>query len=295
MSRMAGQGVQSFGTSREVTRRPPPARPGPSKAAAAGYSSNERVLDMLLSFAHAAEGRQTVQAIAQAFGLSRSSTYRYLQILRARRLIVETETPGEYALGDALLSLYDPARRRPDVASLAGAVVDRLAAATREAVMLTRRQGDRVVVVLARESSQVIRISLDPARNLPMHVGSPAKVHLAHLPAAEVDRLLDAAAASGSAPAFDRARLERELADIRRRGWAESDGEIERGVGSVSVPVLDPDGRMIAGLTVAAPAFRLKRDDRKRIVALLLEATEAITGALGRRHEPPPAAGRGAR
>lgn len=244
------------------------------------YSSTERILDMMMFFARAAEGRQSVQGVAQAFGLSRSSTYRYLQMLRERDLIQETAVAGEYEVGPALIALADLARKRIDVARLGEEVIDRLAQATGEAVMLTQRSGDRVVVMAARESTQVVRITVDPARNLPLHIGSPAKVHLAFLPEAEVGRVLSGMAGSGRT-AEELQALRADLSEIRQRGYAASEGEIEQGVCSISVPVFGPAGNVAAGLTVAGPCFRLNRADRKRVLGLLQEAAEDLMQALG--------------
>ena len=246
------------------------------------YSSTERILDMMMYFARAAEGRQSVQAVAQAFGLSRSSTYRYLQMLRERDLIQETAVAGEYEVGPALISLADLARKRVDVARLGEDVIDGLAQATGEAVMLTQRRGDRVTVVAARESTQVVRITVDPARNLPLHLGSPAKVHFAFLPEAEIQRVLNGLSTGpGSRSADDIQRLRADLADIRQKGYSASEGEIEQGVCSISAPVFGPGGNVVAGLSVAGPCFRLNRADRKRVLTLVQAAAEELMLALG--------------
>ena len=246
------------------------------------YSSTERILDMMMFFARAADGRQSVQAVAQAFGLSRSSTYRYLQMLRERDLIQETAAAGEYEVGSALMSLADLARKRVDVARLGEDVIDALAQATGEAVMLTQRRGDRVIVMAARESTQVVRITVDPARNLPLYVGSPAKVHLAFLPEAEVQRVLNGLMTGPAGrTGEDIQRLKADLAEIRQRGYSASEGEIEQGVCSISVPVFGPAGHVVAGLTVAGPCFRLNRADRKRVLGLLQSSAEDLMQALG--------------
>ena len=76
------------------------------------------------------------------------------------------------------------------------------------------------------------------------------------------------------------ARLRRELAAIRKRGYATSVGERQSGAASVAAPVFDHDGRVAAVLSVSGPAERFKAhaDDCAK---LLLEATARLSGRLG--------------
>lgn len=259
------------------------------------YSSNERIVDLLLSFADAPAARQSMAALARRFRLSRSSTYRYLQILRIRGLIAETEVPGEYELGPALALLGELSKRRADIGTLAAPILDELQATTRESVLLTQRHGDHVVVVATRECRQMVRIALEPARRLPLYQGSPAKVHLAYLGPPDITRAFQAARDAGSAAAKDPDALTSALAQIRRRGYAESEGEIESGVSSVSLPVFGPAGEMLAGLTVAGPSFRLRKADRRRMLEALKAAAqrlgESIVNTGAARREAPRAQG----
>lgn len=68
------------------------------------YTSIDRVLDILLMFGASSEPL-SMPMLARAFGTSRSSTYRYLQILRSRGLVEEAATAGHYRLGPAATAL----------------------------------------------------------------------------------------------------------------------------------------------------------------------------------------------
>ncbi|MBL7520108.1 IclR family transcriptional regulator, partial [Frankia sp. CNm7] len=101
---------------------------------------------------------------------------------------------------------------------------------------------------------------------LPMTAGSGAQVLLAF---AEADgagagvpedgaRVPGQGDPSGGIPAgaaFD----ELVLADVRARGWAQSAGEREAGLASVSAPVRDASGQVIAALSMSGPDGRLTR------------------------------------
>jgi len=83
-------------------------------------------------------------------------------------------------------------------------------------------------------------------------------------------------------PATQRALLpdatftERSLLDVRRRGWAQSVAEREAGVASVSAPVRDPGGQVVAAVSVSGPVDRIGRRPGVRWAADLLAAAEAL-------------------
>jgi DNA-binding IclR family transcriptional regulator len=156
-----------------------------------------------------------------------------------------------------------------------------LAMETRETVLLTRRVADRAVCVACVESPQAIRISFEPARNTPLHAGSAAKVLLAHLTEAEVDRLLTRPLEALTPKTItDPGQLRRELAAMRRHGYATSEGEVDAGVRSVSAPLLTRNGGVVAGLTLAGPAFRLSAAAVRGVAPRVLAAARRIAAGL---------------
>jgi DNA-binding IclR family transcriptional regulator len=73
---------------------------------------------------------------------------------------------------------------------------------------------------------------------------------------------------------------ERTLIDVRRRGWAQSVAERENGVASVSAPVRDPSGGVVAAVSVSGPIDRIGRRPGARWAADLLAAADALTSRL---------------
>lgn len=222
-----------------------------------GNSSFERSIDMLLLFRDFPDGL-SARDIAEKFDVSRSSAFRYLQILRARDLIEPTSQPGMFRLGPMIVRLARARSANRTLAQIAEAPMRELAETTGESILLTRRVGDTVLVILSIDSPRVIRVSIDAAQDSSLHVGSFGKLHMAYLEPDEIDRLLDQPlhhAVTGAE--LDIGRLRNELEQIRNRGYSVSDGEVEVGMSSVSVPVLSSKGELIASLSVAGPVFRL--------------------------------------
>jgi DNA-binding IclR family transcriptional regulator len=72
------------------------------------------------------------------------------------------------------------------------------------------------------------------------------------------------------------------LAGVRRRGWAQSVGEREAGVASVSAPVRGPGGKIVAAVSVSGPLERLTRTPGRLHAPAVLGAANALTEALRR-------------
>jgi DNA-binding IclR family transcriptional regulator len=72
----------------------------------------------------------------------------------------------------------------------------------------------------------------------------------------------------------------RTLADVRRRGWAQSVAQREVGVASVSAPVLAADGGLLAAISVSGPIERLGRSPGRRIAPVLVAGAGRIAASL---------------
>lgn len=258
-------------------------------------SSLERILDVLLAFADRPDG-VTMQDLSGLFALSRSTVYRYVQILKSRGMIEETPVPGLLRIGPSvrLLALARGARR--GLTEIAQPILEELAAETGETILLTRRLADKVSVVASVDSPQLVSVRVDEARNSALHVGSFGKLHLAYLPADEMEVLLsEPMFAATTAERLDPDVLRTELTAIRRRGYALSESEVEMGMKSISAPILtDPDA-LLAVLTIAGPTFRLKRQKTEVLYGKLRRAADRIIDAWHDEAISPPSeqAGRG--
>ncbi len=217
--------------------------------------------------------------------MSRSSTYRYLTALRSRGLIEEVGANGDYRLCSTFIYLVGSCEESTNLAAVAQPIVNDLAMSLGETALFTVRVGDRAICVTHRESPQAVRVSVEPVLNTPLHLGSSAKVHLAHLGDRDQQRVIDALLREPSTPETQKriAELPALLKEIRKRGWASSNGEIESGVHSTSLPVLSETGTLIGVLTVAAPIFRAPNID-ELLSSLRAAAARILDGIEPRGH-----------
>ncbi len=225
------------------------------------------VLDKAVGVLHTiAESPCGLAELCERTGLPRATAHRLAAGLEANRLLAR-DGEGRWRLGPAVTEL---AAHVNDPLLAAGAVVlPGLREITGESVQLYRREGTARICVAALEPPAGLRDTVPVGARLPMNAGSGAKVLLAYSDAATQQAVLPSATFT-----------ERSLAEVRRRGWAQSAAEREPGVASVSAAVRDGRGAVIAAVSVSGPIDRMGRRPGARWAADLVAAAEALTRRL---------------
>ncbi len=188
------------------------------------------VLDKAVGVLHAvADSPCGLADLCERTGLPRATAHRLAAGLEVHRLLIRNED-GRWRLGPALTEL---AGQINDPLLAAGAIVlPRLREITGESVQLYRREGTARICVAALEPPAGLRDTVPVGARLPMTAGSGAKVLLAYADAATQQAVLPTAKFT-----------DRTLAEVTKRGWAQSAAEREPGVASVSAPVRDGSWR----------------------------------------------------
>lgn len=226
------------------------------------------------------EGSITVTEAANRLGVARSTAHRLLAMLVYRDFALH-EDSGEYRAGPVLelAGASHSATARLREASLGP--IEALVARIGETANLIIRTGDTARFVASVECSQALRVGNREGMVFPAHRVAGGRVLLAELD--------DAALAALYAPERyadrpderpDVERLLKDLARIRKSGFAVNQGVSERGLVAVGRAVPGPDGAGIAGLSISMPSVRYTPQDLPRLDAALRDAAQAIARLL---------------
>lgn len=234
--------------------------------------SVDRALTLILAFEHTDTLR--ISETSKLLGVSRSTAYRLLSLLEHHQFVRQDSRSKAFHPGPALLRVGLAAVHRSDLRASLRPLVQRVVTEVDETAHLVVLQRDQAFFLDCVEGSKMVRATSRVGSALPAHVTAGGKVLLAALPVEQLDDLLtqDLPAVTKRSKTSAKS-VGRELATIRRRGWALNDGESEDLLRAVAVRVpasADRDG-IDAAITVAGPAQRL---DDARI--------EMIVGALQR-------------
>jgi DNA-binding IclR family transcriptional regulator len=226
----------------------------------------------------------SLKEISEKTGLHPSTTHRILNDLAVGRFVDRPEA-GSYRLGMRLLELGNLVKGRLNVRDVALLPMRELHKLTQQPVNLSLRQGDEIVYVerafSERSGMQVVRAIGGRA---PLHLTSVGKLFLALDDPSRIRAYATRTGLSGQTrnSITQLPVLERELAKARQNGVARDNEELELGVRCMASGIYDDQGRLVAGLSISAPADRL---DETWLPKLQL-TTQGISRALGFKGEP---------
>jgi DNA-binding IclR family transcriptional regulator len=233
-------------------------------------SSGVGVLDKAVLVLNALEaGPASLAQLVQTTGLARPTAHRLAVALEHHRM-VHRDTQGRFILGPRLAELA-AAAGEDRLLAIAQPILTQLRDLTGESAQLYRRQGDVRVCVAAAERMSGLRDTVPVGSALPMTAGSAAQILLAWEEPDRLHRGLRGAKFTATT-----------LASVRRRGWAQSVGEREQGVASVSAPIRGTGGRVIAAISVSGPIERLTRAPGRMHAPPVLAASEKISEMMRR-------------
>ncbi|OBJ81203.1 IclR family transcriptional regulator [Mycobacterium gordonae] len=216
-------------------------------------------------------------------GVASSTAHRLLAMLTYRGFVRQDPDSKAYLPGPALTSVAFAIFGRIDIPRAAMPIMRSLAERLGESIHVGMLDGANVRFVAAIEGPKAVRVASRLGRTMPAHCTSTGKVLLAGLPEGELRQLFprETLERITERSIDNRARLETELARIRRQGYATNREESEEGVASVAVqiPIRAPGLRL--ALNAAAPQQRLPSSKYAPVAAALTEAAKEIGDQLG--------------
>jgi DNA-binding IclR family transcriptional regulator len=243
----------------------------------------ERMMTLLDELAQHPEP-VALKKLAQATKLHPSTAHRILTAMVNDRM-VERVDQGNYRLGIRLLELGNLVKARISVREHALPFMRELHAAIGEAVNLSVRRDDEIVYVERTSSGRALmRVVNIVGARAPLHITAVGKLFLME----DGTEGLRAYAERTRLPGPTRnslttvAALEKEFEKIRKAGYALDAEEAEIGVRCIAAGVRDDTGAMISGLSVSAPAERMKL----AWAGLVRETAERISRAVGFQGKP---------
>jgi IclR family KDG regulon transcriptional repressor len=237
-----------------------------------------RILDVL--------GREEglgVTRISQLLELPKSSVHDILSTLHNEGLVEKDSERNHYSLGLKLFELGNMARANLELRRIATPFLRSLNEDLDETVHLTILDGWEVLYVECFESIKQLRTYSVIGVRAPLHCTAVGKAILAFFTEKQVSQMIKAM----GLPRFtgntitDPQDLDRELAEIRRRGYAVDDAEHEEGVRCIGAPIRNHEARVMASISVSGPSQRMIPERDEEVGRLLIRKTEEISRRLG--------------
>jgi DNA-binding IclR family transcriptional regulator len=218
-----------------------------------------------------------VTELADHLNMAKATVYTHLATLRDCEFVVKDG--GQYRISLRFLDFGEYAKGQTDVYGVMTDQVDMLAEESEEAAQFMVEEHGRGIYLYKGESSRAIQTASHTGSRRPLHCTALGKAILANLPDQRVEEIIDrhGLPQQTDATITDRDELLAALEEIREKGYALDDEEIQPGLRCVAVPVLDYDGDILGAVSVSGPTSRMQGERfREGIPEMVSNAANVI-------------------
>lgn len=219
--------------------------------------------------------------LAARTGLVKSSVFRILFTFE-RLGYIEKREGGRYSVTSRCGRLGGDHRPAFDLSSVAAPFMARLVQQFQETINLGILDGGEVLYIHVIECSQAFRLAAHAGMRSPVHSTALGKCLLCRLPRSEVEAILKTHPLERLTPRTvrDPAAFYRALEKVRAFGYAIDNGEDSPGARCMAAPILDPQGRVCAAISLSGPAIRVKPARDRQITKALTSTCKQISTLL---------------
>jgi DNA-binding IclR family transcriptional regulator len=217
-------------------------------------------------------------------GFNKTTLTRILASLEEAGVIEKDEPTKQYKLTYHLFHIGNVYRDQMDLYNVAMPLISQLAASEKETVHLAILDNFRVLYIGKIESTQSIRIMSRIGSLNPCYSTGVGKVMLAYLDEDEIERFFYTVKLERFTPntIWEPNELRHHLKRIKEQGYAIDEGENEEEVRCVAAPIFDRNGKVIAGLSISGPVFRMSREKiNQKLIPAAKETAQMISKSMG--------------
>lgn len=224
----------------------------------------------------------TLAQLAGVMGVPKSTLMRLLRSMEVHGYVLHMPAERGFVPGPRSTTLALQTLRSSNMRRECRAVLRNLVEKLGESCNLTVPDAGRVLYVERVETTEPLRMHLQPGTWVPMHCTASGKLFLASLPLLERQRILANLQLNRYSPRtiVDRQELEDELKRTAKLGLGIDNEEFVRGMIAVAAPVFGPDQKPVAAIACHGPTARVSLDDLMARVPQIKVATEAMRALL---------------
>jgi len=217
-------------------------------------------------------------------GFNKTTLTRILASLEKSEIIERNGETKQYKLTSHLFRIGNVYRDQMNLYNVAMPLLSELVASEKETVHLAVLHNFRVLYIGKRESSQSIGIMSRIGSLNPCYSTGVGKIILAYLDQDEIDRFFDTVELKRSTPSTicEPNELRRHLKQIKEQGYAIDKGENEEDIHCVAGPIFNGRGKVIAGLSIAGPVFRMTGEKiNEKLIPAVKKTAQMISKSMG--------------
>lgn len=229
--------------------------------------------------------RMTLTEVAKRVDLTRANARRILLTLQFLGYVKSSVDGKYFSLSPKILDLGYSYLSSLGLPEIAKPYMEKLAAQVQESCSLSTNEGHDIIYIARVQTKRIMTISLGVGTRLPIHCTSMGRVIVSQMPSEEREKLMDKIElkAYSSKTITNRALWKKEIMKIKEQGWGLVDQELEEGVRSIAVPIIDSRNCTIAALNISGHASRVSVEEMiNRFLPQLQDCADKINLALSK-------------
>ncbi|HWC96954.1 MAG TPA: IclR family transcriptional regulator [Candidatus Sulfopaludibacter sp.] len=247
---------------------------------AGGVRVLHKTLDILETIKSKDAGFKLAE-LSRTVELPKATVYRILTTLEGRGYL-DRASDGTYRMAKKLFDLQRSESEEQILNRVAKPIMERTVEATKETVNLGILDAGEVVVINTVESPQAVRMSSKIGNRRHLHSTALGKIFLAGLPEKEFLRLIRMKGLPRLTEftLVTKAAVIDEIRRVKKQGWAMDNQENEMEGRCIGAPIVAPDGRVVAALSISGPVFRMDMARATSLVPQLRAFCAEMSAAL---------------
>lgn len=225
----------------------------------------------------------SVAELSRKVNMPKSTTYRLLKTLSQGGFTEYVRNTRKFHIGTALYTLGSLYLSTTDVLKAANPVIQTINELTSEAVNIAILEGQYITIIQKVEAKHDLRWNTHIGYSTPAYASAIGKALLSELTDEEIDALFteEKLKPVTESTIVSKTELRRQLKTIRRTGFGFQKKESVEGIEAVGCVIRDYTGKAVAGVSIAVPMFRMNKNRREKLTALIKMGSDLISYRLG--------------
>ena len=225
-------------------------------------NSIEKAIEVLLKFQKSG-ATHGIRELSNELGFSPATVQRILKTLKKHDFVRQDPDTRQYYIGNIFYGFIQALHKSNNLTGIARKYIEELAMKTKETSHINIVESEHRICIDTIESPLTLKAGMPMGHRSPLYAGASAKCLLAFLSEHHIEEyinktILDPLTDNTISDVED---LRKELDKIKTQGFAVSLGERTPGLGSISAPVFDNEGSLLASLSLAIPEIRFSQTE----------------------------------
>jgi IclR family acetate operon transcriptional repressor len=240
----------------------------------------------ILNYLSNAKRSVGITELSSKLSFPKSTIHRILNILLNYSIVNKDKETCKYKLGLQLLKYSNSFYNSFDFRQIAKPILKKICIETSLTTFLTVWQSDHSICidsVTPSQKSSTHHLFVEVGKEMPFHCTASAKVLLAYQPPENIKRIINQKTFQKYTPKtiVDPNKIEEHLLEVRDKGFAICDGELEEGIKAIATPVRNINGKVIASITITGLSNRMSRNNIEKLTKILVKSTQELSKMLG--------------